>query len=142
MSEPVSRAYILTRRKPHFDQALTNEDYVDYYGFCLFFNLLDVPAINEDLEKARMLAELRTLVSSSELTRILAAMPEEFAAALIDALFVRPMPRSLEQVIEEVKRQRQARGRRGSSRSPTPRTQGSRAPKPGQGGVHGQLESP
>ena len=114
-----ARLLITTRRKDHFDQALTNEDYVDLYGFCLYFGLLDIPEVREDLAKARMLAELRTLVNSSELTRILAAMPEEVAALLLHSLLVRPGPRSLEQVIEEIKRQAQAlRGRR------APRTRG------------------
>ncbi len=121
MSEPweLGRALIVSRRKDHFDQALTNEDYVDLYGFCLYFGLLDIPEVQEDLAKARMLAELRTLVNSSEITRIFAALPEEVAAAILSIL-VRPGPRSLEEVIRQLKRQAQARQGR------APRTQGSR----------------
>jgi len=120
MSEVVdSRALIITRKAKHFDQALTNEDYVDYYGMNMYWDLLEHPMVKADLDKARMLAEMRTLVNSSELIRILAAVPEEVAALLLYPLLVKPEPRSLEQVIEEIKRQAQAlRGRR------APRTRG------------------
>ena len=120
MSEVVdSRALIITRKAKHFDQALTNEDYVDYYGANMYLDLLEHPTVKADLDKARMLAEMRTLVNSSELIRILAAVPEEVAALLLYPLLVKPEPRSLEQVIEEIKRQAQAlRGRR------APRTRG------------------
>ena len=56
-----------------------------------------------------------------------------------------PRPRGLLEVAEEVRRARQAQfsGSRSSrSENHGPRTQVSRAPKPGQGGVHGQIESP
>ena len=92
---------------------------MDLYGFCLYFGLLNVPEIQEDLAKARMLAELRTLVSSSEITRIFAALPEPVAATILSIL-VRPGPRSLEEVIQALKRQ-VARGR---GRAKTPRTRG------------------
>jgi len=127
MSE-LGRALIVSRRKNHFDQALTNEDYVDLYGFCLYFGLLDVPEIQEDLAKARMLAELRTLVNSSELTRIFAALPEPVASAILSTL-VRPEPRSLEQVIEELRRRLGGREGRRPGRAPRTRGRESSAPE-------------
>ena len=124
MSYDVSRALIVSRKKPHFDLALTDEAFIDLWGLLTYYGLLNHPGVQADLAMARVLAEARTLVNSSELVRIFAILPEPIAGALLDALFVRPMPRSLEEVIEQIKRQRQARGRRGSSRSSTPRTRG------------------